>query len=252
MSAKDGLLVSRDDMLARIRRALGKQAPAGIAPPPLADFDAGQTMQPIGSEEILPRFEAELQALAGTAHRAAGPESLDQALRSILGGIRKARVVLSKNPILETLRLRERLSALAASVAVWPRDSGKAAEDSFREACFNADIGITGVEYALAETGSLVLASLTEGSQLSSLAPPVHVALYRRNQLRASLDEVLDKLPVSPGSAEPSPGRSVVFVTGPSRTADIEQILIRGVHGPREVHAILVEDACLESAPPAR
>jgi L-lactate dehydrogenase complex protein LldG len=85
---------------------------------------------------------------------------------------------------------------------------------------------------------------LTEGSQLTSLAPPVHIALYRRSQIRASLDEVLQNLPVSRDPAVPSPARSLVFVSGTSRTADIEQILVRGVHGPRSVHAILVEDSC--------
>jgi L-lactate dehydrogenase complex protein LldG len=106
-------------------------------------------------------------------------------------------------------------------------------------------VGITGVEFALAETGSLVVTSFTEGAQLASLAPPVHVALYRRSQLVASLDEVLERLPVASHPDLALPGRSVVFITGTSRTADIEQILIRGVHGPGEVHAILVEEACL-------
>jgi len=105
-------------------------------------------------------------------------------------------------------------------------------------------VGITGVEFALAETGSLVLTSLTEGAQLTSLAQPVHVALYRRGQLVASLDEVLERLPVASHPDLTLPGRSVVFITGTSRTADIEQILIRGVHGPGELHAILVEAAC--------
>jgi len=90
-----------------------------------------------------------------------------------------------------------------------------------------------------------VVTSLTEGAQLASLAPPVHVALYRRSQLVASLDEVLERLP---GASDPDlalPGRSVVLITGTSRTADIEQILIHGVHGPGELHAILVEEECL-------
>ena len=79
---------------------------------------------------------------------------------------------------------------------------------------------------------------------MASLAPPIHIALYRRHQIVGSLDEVLAKLPISTSPNKPSAHRSVVFITGTSRTADIEQILIRGVHGPREVHAILVENSC--------
>jgi len=68
--------------------------------------------------------------------------------------------------------------------------------------------------------------------------------LYRRKQLVATLDEALEWLRVACAPREPAWGRSIVFITGTSRTADIEQILIRGVHGPGEVHAILVEDDC--------
>jgi L-lactate dehydrogenase complex protein LldG len=114
----------------------------------------------------------------------------------------------------------------------------------FNKSAFDAGAGITGVEYVLAENGTLVLSSATEGVQIASLAPPTHIALYRPDQLVGSLEEVLSKLPISGSKDEPSPCRSLVFVTGTSRTADIEQILIHGVHGPRETHAILVEDCC--------
>jgi L-lactate utilization protein LutC len=202
--------------------------------------------------ELLQKFEGEFQALSGSTYRAARRDGLDQILRQILANGQATRVVLSRNPVLQNLGLREWTAGWGLRADFWPRDSSKAAEDAYREACFAADVGITGVDFALAESGTLVLTSSTEGSQLSSLAPPVHIALYRPSQLRGSLDEVLEALPVKPASGGPSTGRSVVFVTGPSRTADIEQILIRGVHGPREVHAILVEDACFESLKPAR
>jgi len=165
-------------------------------------------------------------------------------------GAQTKEVVLSRNPLLEQLRLPERLRALGQSVAGWrpseplpreaPGQNEAAARHEFRSASFAAAVGITGVEFVLAETGSLVLTSRTEGSQLASLAPPVHVALYRRSQVVGSFDEILAKL----GGAI-DPGRSIVFITGPSRTADIEQILVRGVHGPGQVHAILVEEPCL-------
>src|SRR5205814_5124805 len=161
------------------------------------------------------------------------------------------RVALSGNPLLTELGLAAKLGVWGMTVTQWFARSKSAAAgpseeaSNFREAAFDAEVGITGAEFALAETGSLVLTSRSEGAQLASLAPPVHVALYRQNQVLASLDDVLERLALSGGPPAPDAGRSVVFVTGTSRTADIEQVLIRGVHGPREVHAILVADACL-------
>ena len=205
-------------------------------------------MPPIEKADQLPRFEAELQKLAGATYRAANGEQLEQSLRSIINNVHATRVVLSRNPLLKQLQFAEKLRAWGVAVKEWP-ETGEAGADTgrntFRQASFQAQVGITGVDFVLAETGSLVLTSRTEGSQLASLAPPVHVALYRESQVAGSLDDVLEALSFSDGPLVPNGGRSVVFITGTSRTADIEQVLIRGVHGPREVYAILVGEACL-------
>jgi L-lactate dehydrogenase complex protein LldG len=70
------------------------------------------------------------------------------------------------------------------------------------------------------------------------LLPPVHVAVFPRSRILANLDELLTVIPRPADQTS-----SMVLITGPSRTADIEQILIRGVHGPGEVYAVIVEDA---------
>ncbi len=236
-------MTGRKEMLERIREALGGSQHSPPSPgelPPL-----GAVMPPIDPEALVPKFEAELRNVAGSPHRAANREELDQLFHVILKGCPP--VVLSRNPLLSQLRLEGTLRDWGLEVAVWPSlgSSGTNAMQTFRQRCFQAEFGITGVDFALAETGSLVLSSVTEGSQLASLATPVHIALYRRSQLLGSLEEVLEQVPLA---RLEDLGRSIVFITGTSRTADIEQILIRGVHGPREVHAILVEESCLEGS----
>jgi L-lactate dehydrogenase complex protein LldG len=235
-------------MLERIRKALGRPPGASQVHPRTEWPDLGAVLPPIAPGELVSKFEEELGKVSGSAYRAATRQGLEGIIRQILAAFEGAGVVFSRNPLLTQLGLREQLQVWGKEVAVWP--SGAAAEKAqarqeFRERSFAATVGITGVDYVLAESGTLVLSSLTEGAQLASLAPPVHVALYRRGQVLGTLEEVLERLPVPRGPQTPVPSRSVVFVTGPSRTADIEQILIRGVHGPREVHAILVEDSCL-------
>jgi L-lactate dehydrogenase complex protein LldG len=238
-------MTTREEMLERVRKALGRPQTGSVAGPPSA-LDLTGVMPPLAPEEYQAKFQAEWEKVAGVAHRAATIEELEAVLQKILAGSGTHAVVLSRNPLLTELRIADRLRAAGKLVTSWAGDSKGAAPSlsQFDGASFQAGVGITGVECVLAETGSLVLTSLTEGVQIASLAPPVHVALYRRSQLVGSLDEVLARLPVSPLAGQISPGRSVVIVTGTSRTADIEQILIHGVHGPREAHAILVEESC--------
>jgi L-lactate dehydrogenase complex protein LldG len=205
-------------------------------------------MVPVPPGELVSKFEKELEKVAGISHRASTMAELEAILQEILASAEAQATVLSRHPVLARLGLEEKLRARGITVSVWPAEevlAASGASQAFRDQAFSAPVGITGVDFVLAETGSLVLTSLKAGSQLASLAPPVHVALYQRDQVVESLDEVLARLPVSWGADQPSPGRSVVFITGTSRTADIEQFLVQGVHGPRHVHAILVEETCL-------
>jgi len=109
---------------------------------------------------------------------------------------------------------------------------------ALRAACATADIGITSADYALAATGTFVMLASPQEARLISLLPPVHIAVFPRSRILANLDELLGVLPLPAEQTS-----SMVMITGPSRTADIEQILIRGVHGPGEVYAVIVENS---------
>jgi L-lactate dehydrogenase complex protein LldG len=239
-------MATREQMLERVRKALG-QPPTGSVPTPLPPFDPTGVMPPLAPEDYQAKFQAEWEKVAGVTHRVASLEELEAVLQQILLELGTHSVVLSRNPLLAELHIADRLYSSGKFVTNWTRDPLRKEPltlPEFNAASFQAKVGITGVEYVLAETGSLVLSSATEGAQIASLAPPVHVALYRRSQLVGTLDELLAKLPISARADELTSGRSFVFITGTSRTADIEQILIRGVHGPGDNHAILVEDSC--------
>jgi L-lactate utilization protein LutC len=232
-------------MLDRVRGALGLAPGQSSLPEKLSDWpDLGPVLAPAASTDLVASFEGELVKVAGSPHRARSRAEI----AGILGGILKDRasgVVMSRNPLLEQLELESILAELDVPAWKWPAARGSEpsieAAGGYREHCFAAGAGITGVDFALVESGTLVITSLTEGSQLASLAPPVHIAFYRRSQVVATLEEVLAQLP-PPGPDDGTSGRSIVLVTGTSRTADIEQILIRGVHGPKELHAVLIDD----------
>lgn len=95
--------------------------------------------------------------------------------------------------------------------------------------CWEAAIGITRADCGIAETGSTLINHKEEDHRLASLAPPIHVTVLSKANIVASLEDGIAKL-----------GReNAVIITGPSRTADIEGVLVRGVHGPKTTFVIL-------------
>ena len=86
--------------------------------------------------------------------------------------------------------------------------------------------------YGLADTGSVVLAAAPDEPRARSLLPPVHISLLREDRILAGLEELFERV-------APDMPSALAIVTGPSRSADIEQTLTIGVHGPGEVHVVL-------------
>ncbi|MFN2407667.1 MAG: lactate utilization protein C [Pyrinomonadaceae bacterium] len=101
---------------------------------------------------------------------------------------------------------------------------------------FTVDVGITSAQAGIAETGTLVLDSSVERNRLVSLVPPIHIAILDASKIFLTLGETLAALQTG---EELSP--AITFITGPSRTADIELTLTLGVHGPQELYVIINE-----------
>jgi L-lactate utilization protein LutC len=108
----------------------------------------------------------------------------------------------------------------------------------FRSTAEAALLGLTEVDFAVAETGSLVLLSGAGKPRSVSLLPPIHIALVNVEQIVPDIPALLDRVA---GQESPSPASAITFITGPSRTADIELTLVIGVHGPQELHVIIVD-----------
>ena len=107
----------------------------------------------------------------------------------------------------------------------------------WREACSRADLGVTGALLGVASSGSILTAAGPASSRLASLLPPAHLAILPAERLVPGFEELFAALGDHIEGAS-----SAVLITGPSRTADIEMVLVRGVHGPRHVHVLLVEE----------
>ena len=115
----------------------------------------------------------------------------------------------------------------------------QAAPTDLRDLVFNADVGLTGVEYAISETGSIIVIPKEGLSRLVSLAPSIHIAVVQPHQIIETLDDLFlfRRLEHLRGN---DIGSYMNSITGPSRTGDIEQVIITGVHGPKEVYMLIL------------
>lgn len=210
--------MARDYILHRVRTALGRSAgQAPVETPPVRIV-----IPELDLETRIRKFLACIEELSGKTYRAADPEDARNYVTRVVGG---KTAVASNAPIL----------AACGITGIAGVRTGFRNEPELREVCSTAEFGITGADYALADTGSLVMLSSAGEARMISLLPPVHIAIVDKSQLLTGLDELFNTLP---DPAEQT--SSMVLITGPSRTADIEQILVRGVHGPGEIHVVLL------------
>jgi L-lactate utilization protein LutC len=203
--------VNREAFVARVRAALRRAPGDPVAPaPPVADATL-VAPAPIASDALAARFEERARAAGAHVHRASG---VDDAVELV------ARLV----PTLGATVVADASAVARAATAASGLPLG---------APTDADVGVTSAWAGVAETGTFVLHS-REG-RAAGLLPPVHVALLGVADLHAGLTELY-----AAATAAGLPA-ALVQVTGPSRTADIEMTLVTGVHGPGEVHVVLVD-----------
>jgi L-lactate dehydrogenase complex protein LldG len=187
---------------------------------------------------LLARFTAEWRGLAGHTHQARS--AADAA--GVIAGICEARgasVVLGwSEAAIGVAGLEGELAARGITVdhGIVPRAPD--ARAARLQALAEIAVGVTGADALLAESGSAVLASGPGRPRTASLLPPVHVTVVGAPRIFLSLEHLLADDPSLGGA-----GSNLVAISGPSRTADIEMTLTRGVHGPGEVHVILVGGA---------
>jgi L-lactate dehydrogenase complex protein LldG len=179
-------------------------------------------------EDLAGQFAQALTAVNGEVRRAkdfAGAlEQLDQILRQI----EAESAVADAHVLLEDVDFPGR----------WPEVQWHIVgqtEGDLRGFAASADMGISGADAALAETGSVVVSSGPGRSRLTSLLPPVHVALVPTSCLTADIFTWT-------AARQEEPPSSLTLISGPSKTADIEQTMAIGVHGPKRFIAILYED----------
>lgn len=216
--------MSREDILERVRAKLGRTPENAVTAE--AEMDALLAARPQGPRpavdgDLVARFIARSEAQSSTVDWIARWDDVPAAVVHYLS-----------------------TTGLPTSVVGWPLLSGhtwQAAGIAFaaRGAVDGDLVGVTGCYCAIAETGTLMLLSGPDTPATVSLLPETHVAVVAESRIVAGMEEAwnlaraeLSQLP-----------RAVNFISGPSRTGDIEQTIVLGAHGPYRVHVVVVSGA---------
>ena len=211
---------ARSAILASIRKSLAASLPFDEAHRADHDQRIPRAITPDLRVDLLEEFRESLEMVGAKFSVAENEEKAGDALQAIVNELSAKRIAISDSELVHQLVEKAGIEAI---------------QDASREDLFSSDLGITSAQWAIAETGTLVLESGAEQHRLVSLIPPVHVCVLKAGSIRRSMAEILQL-------ADTEANRAITFITGASRTSDIELTLAIGVHGPGALHVIALKD----------
>lgn len=216
---------ARENILARIRKAQGRsgslptEAEAALVRETIARHEVGPQPPFAHAPDRLAQFRKECERLATTHATVSSQADIPAEVARYLGAAGLAKRVVGWHEF---------------AALDWP-GSGIVFDD--RPARGADATGLTGSHCAIAETGTVLLLSSPQTPKLTALLPETHLCIVKAARVLDTMEEAFSLLRQEAGE----PPRAVFFVSGPSRTADIEQTIVIGAHGPYRVHVIVVE-----------
>jgi len=185
------------------------------------------------NDSMVQKFKAKHESLAGIVHLVDGLNEAADKIYAILEETKAVKIAVSDLPDEIGQSLAQRCAAAGMNL-LKPPFEGVDLPGEFD----SINVGITRASFAIAETGSLVEFATNDAFRLVSALPLVHIGVFQAADIIATLSEAA--VPIRNFYQENPHNATVSFISGPSRTADIEMRLILGVHGPAETHAIIV------------
>ena len=245
-------MTSRAKFIANVTSSLGRtevitpssdESTAAFDDAATARANAGRVMADTAARSIeLTNQMAEAASTIGwKVHRVANPEDAADIVANICDQKGATSVLRSTHDILDEINVDAAVTTTGANLRVTEHSgvNNQTKVNESKSTAFAADIGITGVDYAIAETGTVVLHPRSGLSRLVSLAQPTHIAVLRPGEILDSLDDLfaMERSDHMSGNL----AGSMNLISGPSKTADIEGTTVTGIHGPLEVHLIILE-----------
>lgn len=223
----------KSSILRRIATGLGRQKDDHGSKPETNEFNSNRFVRQftdVDNNELSGVFAEELAKVDGVCTYVRNREEIEYKLQEIIYRNNIEKYVISSTPFINSLGIDEILNKRGV-IRINPTDKTEIAK---------ADIGITSAKYALAETGTIVIGSDELCSRSVSLLPPVHIAFIKEDRILADIHHLFNDLRRENDSIT-EVSSCLTFITGPSRTADIELNLTLGVHGPGKLFVFMVK-----------
>ena len=219
---------SREAVLGRVRRALGKSGPDDAARSDAQAYVAGHAHgpRPAMPADLVQRFLARASDMASTVERIASATDIPVAVARYLDALK----------LPPSLAMQQSRSGVC-----WPEFGGldwqsQGLDIQARPTVGDDRIGITGTFCAIAETGTLVLITGEPWPVATALLPDTHFAVVRADRIVSGMEEAFALV----RAERPAMPRAINLISGPSRTGDIEQTIVLGAHGPYRVHILVI------------
>lgn len=205
---------SKENILKKIRKALSHSTPL-----PFPKSEGGETVFQPSQQETEIEFAEQFSKLQGRFVYCINRQELAFQLGSLVKKMDWKKIFCLEEALLQGAE-------------------GQIGDRLVKTDIATCDVAITGCEYLVARTGSVVMSAAQPSGRVTSVYAPIHICIAYTNQLVYEVKDALQGVKDKYGSNLPS---LITFATGPSRTADIEKTLVVGVHGPKEAYVFLVE-----------
>ncbi len=233
---------SRAEILRNIRLALAKPALAQHDGRHETKGDIEKLFRSASAKDhLVEKFQAEFELVSGEFIRSSSDEDAVRSLRELIQSAGVRTVAISDHQICERLQLKEALQTALPEIQFFKESINS--ESSYerrhlKSTLSHFQLSVTGAEFLIAESGTFVVITGPQASRQISLLPEIHVVLATPNQVHPNLAEVFQ---VIQKERRTDSGSAITLITGPSRTADIEKVLIKGVHGPTRIVTIMLD-----------
>lgn len=226
---------SRDKILNKLRAA---RQPFPDAPPRPKDYLPVTQMHDFSPDALVERFVEEIVLLKGEAFPVEGEEAACRKTLELLQSHQATHVLTWDFQYIPVKGLDNAIRDLGITV------TQPDIHDEFRAETLQhlegAEVGITGVDFAIAATGTLIVSTGAGKARIPTILPPAHIAIVRQSQLLPRLENWI-AYQRERGLSTVHDTSNICFISGPSRTGDIEKQLVLGMHGPGQVQVIIIK-----------